>query len=184
MRLDPDVILVGEIRDNETAETAIRAALTGHLVLSSIHANDAPSALFRLANLGVERYLIASSVVGVVAQRLVRRVCGHCTTEVEPTIEEKVAYREAMDEELKSYAGGMGCNFCNHTGFRGRTGVFELLVINDASQRLFLQGASSFELKSEAERQGMTAMRRDGMMKVKEGITTPAEVIRNVFALD
>ena len=184
MRLDPDVILVGEIRDNETAETAIRAALTGHLVLSSIHANDAPSALFRLANLGVERYLIASSVVGVVAQRLVRRVCSHCTTEVEPTMEEKLAYREAMDEELKSYSGGMGCNFCNHTGFRGRTGVFELLVINDASQRLFLQGASSFELKSEAERQGMTPMRRDGMMKVKEGITTPAEVIRNVFALD
>ena len=184
MRLDPDIILVGEIRDNETAETAIRAALTGHLVLSSIHANDAPSALFRLANLGVERYLIASSVVGVVAQRLVRRVCSHCTTEVEPTMEEKLAYREAMDEELKSYSGGMGCNFCNHTGFRGRTGVFELLVINDASQRLFLQGASSFELKSEAERQGMTPMRRDGMMKVKEGITTPAEVIRNVFALD
>ncbi len=184
MRLDPDVILVGEIRDNETAETAIRAALTGHLVLSSIHANDAPSALFRLANLGVERYLIASSVVGVVAQRLVRRVCGHCTTEVEPTMEEKLAYRGSLDEELKRYAGGMGCNFCNHTGFRGRTGVFELLVINDASQRLFLQGASSFELKSEAERQGMTAMRRDGMLKVKEGITTPAEVIRNVFELD
>ncbi|MGH2620048.1 MAG: GspE/PulE family protein [Anaerolineales bacterium] len=184
MRLDPDIILVGEIRDNETAETATRAALTGHLVLSSIHANDAPSALFRLANLGVERYLIASSVVGVVAQRLVRRVCSHCTTEVEPTMEEKLAYREAMDEELRSYTGGMGCNFCNHTGFRGRTGVFELLVINDATQQLFLQGASSFELKSEAERQGMTTMRRDGMMKVKERITTPAEVIRNVFALD
>ena len=184
MRLDPDIILVGEIRDNETAETATRAALTGHLVLSSIHANDAPSALFRLTNLGVERYLIASSVIGVVAQRLVRRVCSHCTTEVEPTMEEKLAYREAMDEELKSYAGGMGCNFCNHTGFRGRTGLFELLVINDATQQLFLQGASSFELKSEAERQGMTPMRRDGMQKVKEGITTPAEVIRNVFALD
>lgn len=184
MRLDPDIILVGEIRDNETAETATRAALTGHLVLSSIHANDAPSALFRLTNLGVERYLIASSVIGVVAQRLVRRVCSHCTTEVESVMEEKLAYREAMGEELKSYAGGMGCNFCNHTGFRGRTGLFELLVINDASQQLFLQGASSFELKAEAERQGMTPMRRDGMQKVKEGITTPAEVIRNVFELD
>jgi general secretion pathway protein E len=183
MRLDPDIILVGEIRDNETAETATRAALTGHLVLSSIHANDAPSALFRLANLGVERYLIASSVIGVVAQRLVRRVCSHCTTEAEPTMQERLAYREATGEDLKSYTRGMGCNFCNQTGFRGRTGVFELLVINETTQQPFLQGASSFELKAEAERQGMIPMRRDGMQKVKEGITTPAEVIRNVFEL-
>ena len=183
MRLDPDVILVGEIRDQETADTATKAALTGHLVLSSIHANDAPSALFRLANLGVERYMISSSVIGVVAQRLVRKVCEYCSEEREPTVEEKVAYREVMDEELRSYFGGAGCNFCSHTGFRGRTGVFELLVINSATHQLFLDGAGSFELKAEAERQGMIPMRKDGMMKVKQGITTPAEVIRNVFSL-
>lgn len=184
MRLDPDIILVGEIRDLETAETATKAALTGHLVLSSIHANDAPSALFRLTNLGVERYMIGSSVIGVVAQRLVRVICEHCREEREPTAEEKVAYREAMGEELRSYFGGAGCNFCSQSGFRGRTGVFELLVINEATQQLFLDGASSFELKAEAERQGMTPMRQDGMMKVKEGVTTPGEVIRNVFSLD
>ncbi len=184
MRLDPDIILVGEIRDLETAETATKAALTGHLVLSSIHANDAPSALFRLTNLGVERYMIGSSVIGVVAQRLVRKSCEHCREEREPTVKEKLAYREAMDEELRSYFGGAGCNFCSRTGFRGRTGVFELLVVNAATQNLFLDGASSFELKAEAERQGMIPMRKDGMMKVKQGITTPGEVIRNVFSLD
>lgn len=184
MRLDPDIILVGEIRDLETAETATKAALTGHLVLSSIHANDAPSALFRLANLGVERYMISSSVIGIVAQRLVRKVCEYCREERQPTVEEKVGYREAMDEELRNYNGGAGCNFCSHTGFRGRTGVFELLVINEATQHLFLEGASSFDLKAEAERQGMTPMRQDGMTKVKQGITIPSEVIRNVFSLE
>jgi len=184
MRLDPDIILVGEIRDLETAETATKAALTGHLVLSSIHANDAPSALFRLANLGVERYMISSSVIGIVAQRLVRKVCDYCREELEPTVEEKLTYREAMDEEIRSYYGGAGCNFCSHTGFRGRTGVFEMLVINEATQQLFLDGASSFDLKAEAERQGMIPMRRDGMMKVKQGITTLSEVIRNVFSLE
>ena len=183
MRLDPDIILVGEIRDLETAETATKAALTGHLVLSSIHANDAPSALFRLANLGVERYMIGSSVIGVAAQRLVRTVCEHCRQEVRPTAEERTAYRQAMDDELKMYFGGAGCNFCALTGFRGRTGIFELLVINEATQQLFLDGASSFELKAEAERQGMIPMRKDGMTKVKDGVTTPSEVIRNVFTL-
>jgi len=184
MRLDPDIILVGEIRDLETADTATKAALTGHLVLSSIHANDAPSALFRLANLGVERYMIGSSVIGVVAQRLVRKVCEHCREERDPTVEEQLAYRETMDEELRSYFGGAGCNFCSHTGFLGRTGVFELLTINAATQQKFLDGASSFELKAEAERQAMTPMRRHGMMKVKQGITIPSEVIRNVFSLE
>ncbi len=184
MRLDPDIILVGEIRDLETAQTATQAALTGHLVLSSIHANDAPSALFRLANLGVERYMIASSVIGVVAQRLVRRVCEHCAEEAVPTEEERAAFKEALGEDLKHYSKGAGCNFCGHTGFRGRTGLFELLVINEATQQLFLGGASSFELKAAAEQQGMIPMRRDGFLKVKQGITTPAEVIRNVFSLD
>jgi general secretion pathway protein E len=183
LRMDPDIILVGEIRDAETAQTASQAALTGHLVMSSIHANDAPGALFRLANLGVERYMIASSVIGVLAQRLVRRVCDHCKVEAEPTSQERAAYREALGEELDRYYAGMGCNFCRHTGFRGRIGVFELLVMDDATQQLFMQGASAVELKAAAEGQGMTPMRRDGMLKVREGITTPAEVLHRVFSL-
>jgi type II secretory ATPase GspE/PulE/Tfp pilus assembly ATPase PilB-like protein len=183
LRMDPDIILVGEIRDPETAATASQAALTGHLVLSSIHANDAPGALFRLANLSVERYMISSSVIGVLAQRLVRRVCEHCKTEAEPTPEERAAYREALGEELDRYLAGMGCNFCRHTGFRGRVGVFELLVMDDATQQLFLEGASSVELRAAVEAQGMTPMRRDGMLKVRMGITTPAEVLQRVFTV-
>jgi len=183
LRMDPDVILVGEIRDAETAQTASQAALTGHLVMSSIHANDAPGALFRLANLGVERYMIASSVMGVLAQRLVRRVCDHCKTEAEPTREERAAYQEELGEDLDRYYAGMGCNFCRHTGFRGRIGVFELLVMDDDTQQLFLHGASAAELKAVAEAQGMIPMRRDGMLKVQQGITTPAEVIHRVFTL-
>jgi type II secretory ATPase GspE/PulE/Tfp pilus assembly ATPase PilB-like protein len=151
--------------------------------MSSIHANDAPGALFRLANLGVERYMIASSVIGVLAQRLVRRVCDHCKVEAEPTSQERAAYREELGEELDRYYAGMGCNFCRHTGFRGRIGVFELLVMDDAVQQLFMQGASAVELKAAAEGQGMTPMRRDGMLKVREGITTPAEVLHRVFTL-
>ncbi len=184
LRMDPDIILVGEVRDPETAAVATQAALTGHLVLSSIHANDSPGALFRLANLGVERYMIASSVIGVVAQRLVRRICEHCRTETQPTIEERAAYKEALGEELTTAFAGLGCNFCRHTGFRGRVGVFELLVIDDAMQQLFMQESSAAELKAEALRQGMIPMRQDGMLKVKAGITTPGEVIRNVFTMD
>jgi type II secretory ATPase GspE/PulE/Tfp pilus assembly ATPase PilB-like protein len=122
-------------------------------------------------------------VIGVLAQRLVRRVCEHCKTEAEPTPEERAAYREALGEELDRYLAGMGCNFCRHTGFRGRVGVFELLVMDDATQQLFLEGASSVELRAAVEAQGMTPMRRDGMLKVRMGITTPAEVLQRVFTV-
>ena len=183
MRLDPDIILVGEIRDLETADIATQASLTGHLVLSSIHSNDAPGALFRLANLGVERYLIASSVFGVVAQRLVRRICEHCRTQVKPTPEEQATFREATGVDLTEYYAGAGCNFCRHSGYSGRTGVFELLVMSDSTQQLFLKGATAAELKAEAETQGMIPLRRDGLMKVEQGLTTPEEVMRTIFSV-
>ena len=183
MRLDPDIIMVGEIRDSETANTATHAALTGHLVLSSIHANDAPGALIRLADLGVERYLLVSAVVGVVAQRLVRLICPHCKVLADPTSDERAVYKTEMGEVLAQSYVGEGCNFCGQTGYLGRTGVFEVLAVEDTIRQLLLQGASTTEMKAEAVRHGMTPMRKDGMLKVKQGITTPSEVMRNVYTL-
>jgi len=165
VRHDPDVILVGEIRDRDTASTAAQAALTGHLVLSSIHANDAVSVLFRLIDLGVEPYLIASTLVGIVAQRMVRRICTHCRAPSQPSMEEQIAYEEEMKEQPTTFYSGGGCNLCANTGYRGRTGLFEL------------------DVKAEALRQGMVTMKRDGMLKVKEGITSVSEVLRSVFSI-
>jgi general secretion pathway protein E len=183
MRLDPDIIMVGEIRDPETAEAATQAALTGHLVLSSIHANDAPGALYRLAHLGVERHLLVSAVIGVVAQRLVRRVCPHCKTLVDPTPEEQEAFQAVMDETLGQYHAGEGCTYCVRTGYLGRTGVFEILVMSRATRRLLIEGRGVDELKAQAVEDGLTTMRYDGMLKVKQGITTPREVMRSVYSL-
>ncbi|TET53438.1 MAG: type II/IV secretion system protein [Anaerolineales bacterium] len=183
MRLDPDVILVGEIRDRETAEIAVQSALTGHLVLSSIHANNAVGALFRLIDLGVEPFLVVSALVGVVAQRLVRRVCEHCRAKADVAEQERLAYESEMGDTRKRFYRGTGCNFCAGTGFRERTGVFEVLTITEAIRRLLMQGASAEEIKRQAIAEGMLPMRRDGMTKVKEGITTPGEVMRNVFTI-
>ncbi|HSB88519.1 MAG TPA: GspE/PulE family protein [Anaerolineales bacterium] len=183
MRMDPDVILVGEVRDGETAEAAVQAALTGHLVLSSIHANEAAGALYRLAHLGIERYLIVSAVIGVVAQRLVRRVCTRCAQMAQPAPEEKEAYLAEMGEPLVSIQVGEGCAYCNHTGFQGRTGVFEVMALTPSLRRLLIDGAGVAEVESEAVREGMITMRRDAMMKVKTGVTTPGEVMRNVYTL-
>lgn len=183
VRLDPDVILVGEIRDSETAETGVNAALTGHLVLSSVHSNDAVGALFRLLDLGVEPFLLVSAVIGVVAQRLVRCVCSRCRTLVPPPPEEQFAYEKEMGETAPQLYYGEGCNFCAGTGYRGRTGVFEVLVVSEEIRRLLLKGASASEVKAQALKEGMIPMWRDGMMKVKESITTPYEVMRKVYAL-
>ncbi len=183
MRLDPDVILVGEIRDQETAEIAVQAALTGHLVLSSIHANDAIGALFRLIDLGVEPFLVVSALVGVVAQRLVRRVCEHCGAKAVVSEQERLAFESEMGTAPKNFNIGTGCNFCAETGFRGRTGVFEVLTISEAVRRMLMKGTSAEEIKQQATAEGLVPMRRDGMIKVKEGITTPGEVVRNVFTI-
>ncbi|MEA3459279.1 MAG: ATPase, T2SS/T4P/T4SS family [Chloroflexota bacterium] len=183
MRLDPDVILVGEIRDPETAKTAIQAALTGHLVLSTVHANDTVGVLYRLMDLGVEPFLISSAVVSIVAQRLVRRVCPHCRVLCEAPEEERLAYEKEMGEKRTKFHYGEGCNFCANTGYRGRMGVFEILLMSEEIRRLLLKGANADTIKAQAIKEGMVPMWRDGMLKVKEGLITPYEVMRNVFVI-
>jgi general secretion pathway protein E len=183
MRLDPDVILVGEVRDRETAQMATQAALTGHLVLSSIHANDAVGVLFRLLDLGIEPPLIASALVGMVSQRLIRRVCPHCRSLSQAPPEERLAYEGELGERRDEFYYGTGCNFCADTGYQGRTGVFEVLAFSEEMRRLLLEGANSGQLKAQAEAEGMVTMRRDGMLKAQQGITTPYEVIRAAFSI-
>lgn len=178
MRLDPDIVLVGEIRDEDTAKTAVQAALTGHLVLSSIHANDSASVPFRLRNLGVEPYLIAAVLVGVAAQRMVRRICHHCRVQYQPSTEERAGYDEEMGQQQTIFYQGAGCNFCTNTGYLGRTGVFELLPFSEETKGTFLAGANVSDMKAQAIREGMVTLRQDGMQKVKDGTTTLSEVLR------
>jgi general secretion pathway protein E len=182
MRLDPDVILISEISDPEVAKTAVQAALAGPLVLSSVHSKDAVSALLRLIDLGVEPFLIGSALIGVVSQRLVRRVCPHCRSLRNVPEEERLAYEEEVWEARTQFYYGAGCNFCANTGYLGRTGVFEVLVMSDRIKRLLITGASADEIKAQAIKEGMVPLRRAGMLKVKEGITTPREVLRHVFS--
>lgn len=183
MRQDPDIILVGEIRDTETAITAVQAAITGHLVLSSIHANDAVSALIRLIDMGVEPFLVASAVIGSLSQRLVRRVCPYCGQMAEVPPPEAAAYEAEMGEVKEKFLVGRGCNFCSRSRFLGRVGVFELLTVSDEIRKMLVKGTSAAELKEDALREGMLPMRIDGMQKVKDAVTTPGEILRNVFTI-
>jgi type II secretory ATPase GspE/PulE/Tfp pilus assembly ATPase PilB-like protein len=184
MRLDPDVILVGEIRDGDTARIASQAALTGHLVLTSIHANDAVGALIRLIDFGVEPFLVASSLLGVVAQRMVRRVCTYCAVDGEPSVEEQAAYEAETGATLTEMKRGVGCTFCADTGFLGRIGVFEILTLNEDVRHLILTGAPSSAIRERAVADGMIPMRRDGMIKARQGIVTPAEIVRSVYSIN
>jgi len=181
MRLDPDVILVGEIRDSETVRIAIQAALTGHLVFSSVHANDAVGVMYRLVDLGIEPFLLCSALAGTVSQRIVRRICPHCQVSYEPTTEERMAYQKEMGEPLPQLYKGAGCNVCSDTGYLGRAGIFEVLVPTEEVKQLLLGGASAAQIRDQATKDGMVPLLRDGMLKVKEGITTVSEVLRNVF---
>ncbi len=183
MRLDPDIILVGEIRDQETATTAVQAAITGHLVLSSIHANDSVSALIRLIDMGVEPFLVTSAVIGSLSQRLVRRVCPYCQEMVEAPPAEAAAYESQLGEKRTHFSIGRGCNFCSHSGFMGRVGVYELLTVSDELRKMVMRGATASELKERAVEEGMIPMPRDGMLKVKDGLTTPHEIMRHVFTI-
>jgi general secretion pathway protein E len=183
MRMDPDVILVGEIRDSDTAKTAIQAALTGHLVLSSIHANDAASVPSRLVDLGVEPYLVASVMIATLAQRMVRTVCRHCRTSYTPSPEELAAYQEEMGLGEARFYHGTRCNLCSNTGFLGRTGVFELLTFSEEIRKMILSGGSLSELRAQAINEGMVTLRRDAMMKAGLGIVTPSEVLGNVVPI-
>ena len=183
VRHDPDVILVGEIRDKDTAAMAVQAALTGHLVFSSVHANDAVGVLFRLLDLGVEPYLLASTLVGIVAQRMVRRICSHCRAPCQLPVEEQIVYDDEMKEQSTTFYSGVGCNLCAKTGYGGRTGIFELLIMTEEIRRILLSSASAGAIRTQALSEGMTTMKHDGMLKVKEGITSVSEVMRSVFSI-
>ncbi len=184
LRLDPDVILVGEIRDAETANIAIQSALTGHLVLSSIHANDAIGVVSRLLDLGIEPFLIASALIGVVAQRMARLTCPDCAQLVEVPLAEGMAYSKETGEERSEFLCGSGCKSCAYTGYQGRTGIFEILRISDEIRAMLLNGANATQLRTQAIKEGMAPLIRDGMLKVKANITTPAEVLRNAYSVD
>lgn len=183
MRLDPDVILVGEIRDAETATVAVQASLTGHLVLSSIHANDSASAIVRLIDMGVEPFLVTSAVVGSIAQRLVRKVCPHCRSMSVVSAGDAMAYQADMHEARPEFYVGKGCNFCSSTGFLGRVGVFEVLALDEPIRGLVARSAHSTEIRVQAIKDGMMTMQRDGMLKARDGITTPGEILRNVSSI-
>ncbi|MEA3401085.1 MAG: ATPase, T2SS/T4P/T4SS family [Armatimonadota bacterium] len=183
LRQDPDIILVGEIRDLETAEMAFRASMTGHLVLSTLHTNDAPSAATRLVDMGVEPYLIASSMIGVIAQRLVRRICPRCREEVEPS-EMELDRLELSAEQAKKikFHHGRGCAMCRNTGYSGRIGVYELMPITPELRDAIAAEATAAELRRIALRSGMRSLKYDGLSKVNAGITTAAEVLTLLFA--
>jgi type IV pilus assembly protein PilB len=179
MRQDPNIIMVGEIRDQETAQVAIKAALTGHLVLSTVHTNDAPSAVVRLVQMGIEPFLVSTACRLIIAQRLVRRICNRCSEEVEYHPE---AFREiGLDpDEIGGYRlkKGKGCEDCNDTGYRGRVGLYEVLPVTHRIRELILENASSSKIKEQAVHDGMITLRADGLYKLKNGITTLEEVIR------
>ena len=180
LRQDPDIIMVGEIRDFETAEIAIKAALTGHMVLSTLHTNDAPSTINRLLNMGIEPFLVASSVNCIVAQRLARRVCPECKQD-DPTVSkedlEQAGLTPAEAAKCRPVKGA-GCPNCSETGFKGRIAVYEVMVLRETLKEFVLNGASSTEIKREAIRGGMNTLRRSSLNKVLEGGTTLSEVFR------
>jgi type IV pilus assembly protein PilB len=182
LRQDPDVILVGEIRDTETARIATQAALTGHFVLSSLHATDSVAALHRFLDMGIEAFLVASSILGVVSQRLVRRICKSCATTYEPTTEEITFYKEAGGE-CDEFLRGTGCQLCSDTGYLDRIGVYEFLRMTPEIRRLLVGWATQDELRRVAINQGMRTLRTEGLALVDQGITTISEVIRSIYAL-
>jgi type IV pilus assembly protein PilB len=184
LRQDPDAILVGEIRDVETARIAVQAALTGHFVMSSLHATDATSALHRFMDMGIEPFLVASSLLGVVGQRLVRKICPHCFTEYDPTPDEIAFYeRGGGDPEKRVFMHGAGCNFCGNTGYYDRVGIYEVLAITDEFKELIVTNAPHAELRKLAIEQGMKTLREQAVQLVTQDQTTVAEVLRTVYVL-
>ena len=179
LRQDPNIILVGEIRDAETADTAVAAALTGHLVLSTLHTNDSPSAITRLIDMGIKSFLIASTLQGIMAQRLVRTICTHCKEPATYSPEQLSEMGFEVDT-LKgvSFSKGKGCKNCNNIGYYGRIGIYELLVMNETLRDMTYRMASTEEIRSAAKASGMTPLKEDGLRKVKDGKTTLEEVFR------
>jgi type IV pilus assembly protein PilB len=183
LRQDPNIVLVGEIRDFETAEIAIKAALTGHLVLSTLHTNDAPSTISRLMNMGIEPFLVATSVNLIQAQRLIRRICKDCKQEHQTPPEALIEVGFSADEAktIKTFKG-KGCSTCNNTGYKGRIGLYEVMEITDEIRELILIGASALELRKKAIDDGMITLRESGLYKIRAGVTTPEEVVRETVA--
>jgi type IV pilus assembly protein PilB len=185
LRQDPDVILVGEVRDVDTARIAVQSALTGHFVLSSLHATDSVAALHRLLDMGIEPFLVTSSVTAVMAQRLVRRTCTYCAETYRPGGEEW-AFLEAfgVDPALVEFRRGSGCNFCDHTGFLERIGVYELMVVTDRVRDLVLNRGSHDELRELCRAEGTSTLLEQSIRLTVDGITTPAEVMRSIYHLE
>jgi type IV pilus assembly protein PilB len=183
LRQDPNIILVGEIRDFETAEIAIKAALTGHLVLSTLHTNDAPSTINRLMNMGIEPFLVATATQLIAAQRLVRRICGNCKEAVDMT-HQAIANLGYKKDEVGTFTiyKGRGCEKCNNTGYKGRVGLIEVMQIDDDIRDLILAGGTAIDIKKRAIENGMITLRRSGLIKIKDGMTTVEEVVRETVA--
>jgi type IV pilus assembly protein PilB len=180
LRQDPNIIMVGEIRDLETGSIAIKAALTGHLVLSTLHTNDAPSTITRMVDMGIEPFNVASAVNLIVAQRLVRRICKECKQEHQYTDEEMHAF--GIDRKVGPFFKGAGCDTCAGTGYKGRQGLYEVMALSSPLRRGILKGGSTEELRDIAVQEGMLTLRMDGMVKVKKGVTTLEEVVKETAA--
>jgi type IV pilus assembly protein PilB len=185
LRQDPDVVMVGEIRDFETAQIAIEASLTGHLVFTTVHTNDAPSTIARLVDLGLEPFLITATLEGVIAQRLVRKICVDCKTEYEPT-EEMLMELDLTPDDVKGtiFYYGKGCEHCNGTGYRGRTGLYEIMTMNDEIRDLIMNKASTGVIQAAARKNGMVSLRENGLAAIFKGITTIDEVVKGTLALE
>jgi len=179
LRQDPNIVLVGEIRDFETAEIAVKAALTGHLVLSTLHTNDAPSTINRLMNMGIEPFLVATSVNLICAQRLVRRICKECKEKIQMPSQALVDVGFPVEEapQVVLYKG-RGCPTCNNTGYRGRVGLYEVMEISEEVRELILSGASAMELRRKSIEEGMITLRQSGLQKIRDGLTSVEEVVR------
>ncbi|MCD5401100.1 Flp pilus assembly complex ATPase component TadA [candidate division NPL-UPA2 bacterium] len=183
LRQDPDIIMIGEMRDRETAEIATKAALTGHLVFSTLHSNDAPRAITRLLDMGVEDFLIASSVIGVVSQRLVRKICSFCKKEYRLSVEEEKLFRRYQStEELPVFYVGQGCSQCSNTGYKGRLAIHEVIVLTEKMREIILSSPSVTEVTRQAQEDGLIPLQEDGIKRVAEGLTTVAEIVRVAFA--
>lgn len=183
LRQDPDIIMVGEIRDYETAEIAVKAALTGHLVLSTLHTNDAPSTINRLLNMGIEPFLVASSTLLIMAQRLVRKICQNCKEEekIPSQTLTDIGFSKDESETIRCYRG-RGCEVCNNTGYKGRTAIYEVMPMRDEIKKTILEGASAIEIKRMAVKFGMKTLRMSGLTKIKEGVSSMEEVVRVTLA--
>jgi general secretion pathway protein E len=181
MRHDPDVIMIGEIRDPDTAAMATQAALTGKLVLSSVHANDCVGSIFRLLDLGIGPFLISATVLCVVSQRMARRTCSYCRRPAKVSLEAQMAYFKETGDNKTEFLVGQGCNACAHTGYLGRVAISEIMVVDHELRNVILKGGNPEEIREAVKQSGGVSMWSDGMQKVKAGMTTPSEVLRNIL---